>query len=140
MSENDMLQAEDDGFFVNDLAEANMTNLTSAASNNSSSSALGFDELSYLSEIMGPQRQPLEKLVPLTVVYTVMSITGIFGNLSVCCVILRIPSMRSATNYYLFSLAVSDLLILLLGKEGKNMHQHLNITIRNGSQPNPRSG
>ena len=46
-----------------------------------------------------------------------MSITGVFGNLSVCCVILRIPSMRSATNYYLFSLAVADLLILLLGKK-----------------------
>ena len=49
-------------------------------------------------------------------VNAVMFITGIFGNLSVCCVILRIPSMRSATNYYLFSLAVADLLILLLGK------------------------
>ena len=43
-------------------------------------------------------------------VNAVMFITGIFGNLSVCCVILRIPSMRSATNYYLFSLAVADLL------------------------------
>lgn len=76
-----------------------------------------FDELKYLAQMLGPQRQPLNKLVPLTIVYTVMSITGIFGNLSVCCVILRIPSMRSATNYYLFSLAVSDLLILLLGKK-----------------------
>ena len=46
----------------------------------------------------------------------VMLITGIFGNLSVCCVILRFPGMRSATNYYLFSLAVADLLILLLGE------------------------
>ena len=45
-----------------------------------------------------------------------MSITGIFGNLSVCCVILRFPGMRSATNYYLFSLAGADLLILLLGE------------------------
>eukprot|EP00094_Tigriopus_californicus_P014161 TCALIF_13716-PA protein Name:"Similar to Nmur2 Neuromedin-U receptor 2 (Rattus norvegicus)" AED:0.20 eAED:0.20 QI:0/0.75/0.77/1/0.5/0.66/9/111/380 len=44
-----------------------------------------------------------------------MFITGVFGNLSVCCVILRIPGMRSATNYYLFSLAVADMLILLLG-------------------------
>lgn len=49
-----------------------------------------------------------------------MSITGVFGNLSVCCVILRIPAMRSATNYYLFSLAVADLLILLLGKKKRN--------------------
>ena len=44
-----------------------------------------------------------------------MFVTGFFGNLSVCCVIMRIPGMRSATNYYLFSLAVADLLILLVG-------------------------
>ena len=72
------------------------------------SSEAKFDELHYLSQFLGPQRQPMKTLVPLTIVYVVMSITGIFGNLSVCCVILRIPSMRSATNYYLFSLAVSD--------------------------------
>ena len=55
------------------------------------------------------------QLIPLTIIYVAMAITGIIGNISVCWVILRIPYMRSATNYYLFSLAVSDLLILLLG-------------------------
>ena len=55
-------------------------------------------------------------LIAVVIVDAVMSITGIFGNLSVCCVILRFPGMRSATNYYLFSLAVADLLILLLGE------------------------
>ena len=75
-----------------------------------------FDVSDYLAYNLGPQRLPLENLIPLTIVNTVMFITGIFGNLSVCCVILRIPSMRSATNYYLFSLAVADLSILLLGK------------------------
>ena len=55
------------------------------------------------------------QLIPLTIIYVAMAITGIIGNVSVCWVILRIPYMRSATNYYLFSLAVSDLLILLLG-------------------------
>ena len=47
-----------------------------------------------------------------------MFITGIVGNVSVCMVILRIPGMRSATNYYLFSLAIADLLILLMGRLG----------------------
>ena len=75
-----------------------------------------FNVSDYLAYNLGPQRLPLENLIPLTIVNTVMFITGIFGNLSVCCVILRIPSMRSATNYYLFSLAVADLSILLLGK------------------------
>ena len=57
------------------------------------------------------------QLIPLTIIYVAMAITGIIGNISVCWVILRIPYMRSATNYYLFSLAVSDLLILLLGNQ-----------------------
>ena len=60
--------------------------------------------------------QSVETNIIFPVCLAVMSVTGIFGNLSVCCVILRIPGMRSATNYYLFSLAVADLLILLLGK------------------------
>ena len=76
-----------------------------------------FNVTDYLGMALGPQRLPLENLIPMTIVNAVMFITGVFGNLSVCCVILRIPSMRSATNYYLFSLAVADLLILLLGKK-----------------------
>ena len=79
-----------------------------------------FDEWSYLKERLGPQRQPWNTLIPLTCVYLVLVILGIFGNLSVCFVIFRIPSMRSATNYYLFSLAIADLLILLLGKSNVN--------------------
>lgn len=75
-----------------------------------------FDELCYLQQVLGPQRQPRNTLISLTCVYLVLAILGIFGNFSVCFVIFQIPSMRSATNYYLFSLAVSDLLILLLGK------------------------
>ena len=78
-----------------------------------------FNVTDYLGMALGPQRLPLENLIPMTIVNAVMFITGVFGNLSVCCVILRIPSMRSATNYYLFSLAVADLLILLLGKKKK---------------------
>ena len=79
-----------------------------------------FSVTDYLGMALGPQRLPLENVIPMTIVNAVMFITGVFGNLSVCCVILRIPSMRSATNYYLFSLAVADLLILLLGKKKKS--------------------
>ena len=50
-----------------------------------------------------------------------MFITGVAGNISVCLVIFRIPGMRSATNYYLFSLAVADLLILVMGKEREEL-------------------
>ncbi|XP_034947268.1 neuropeptides capa receptor-like [Chelonus insularis] len=40
---------------------------------------------------------------------------GIFGNVITCWVILRNPMMQTATNYYLFNLALSDLLLLVLG-------------------------
>ena len=43
-------------------------------------------------------------------------ISGVFGNVAVCLVIIKNKSMHTATNYYLFSLAISDLMILVLGK------------------------
>ena len=52
----------------------------------------------------------------MTAIYVTLFITGVVGNVAVCVVIIRNRSMHTATNYYLFSLAVSDLVILLLGK------------------------
>lgn len=40
---------------------------------------------------------------------------GAVGNTLTCAVITRHPVMRTPTNFYLFSLAVSDLLVLILG-------------------------
>jgi hypothetical protein len=53
--------------------------------------------------------------VVMTVIYTVIFITGFLGNICTCLVISRNRHMQTATNYYLFSLAISDLLFLLLG-------------------------
>lgn len=51
-----------------------------------------------------------------TIVYVIIFLTGVIGNVIVCVVIVRHSTMHTATNYYLFSLAVSDLLFLLMGK------------------------
>ncbi|XP_004371342.1 neuromedin-U receptor 2 [Trichechus manatus latirostris] len=67
----------------------------------------------YLAFLCGPRRSHL--FLPVTVVYTLIFVVGVIGNLLVCLVILRHQSMKTPTNYYLFSLAVSDLLVLLLG-------------------------
>ena len=56
------------------------------------------------------------KLALLNSVYISIFISGIIGNIFTCIVIVRNRYMHTATNYYLFSLAVSDILILLLGK------------------------
>ncbi|XP_078034934.1 pyrokinin-1 receptor isoform X2 [Augochlora pura] len=61
------------------------------------------------------RRDPLYIVLPITVIYTVIFFTGLIGNVSTCVVIARNKSMHTATNYYLFSLAVSDLLLLLSG-------------------------
>ncbi|CAM1325330.1 NMUR1 (predicted) [Pycnogonum litorale] len=51
----------------------------------------------------------------MTIVYLVVFFTGVIGNICTCVVISRNRYMHTATNFYLFSLAISDLLLLLLG-------------------------
>lgn len=41
---------------------------------------------------------------------------GVIGNACTCLVIIADKSMHNPTNFYLFSLAVSDIIILLLGQ------------------------
>ncbi|EFN86683.1 pyrokinin-1 receptor [Harpegnathos saltator] len=60
-------------------------------------------------------RDSLFIVIPVTVIYASIFLTGIVGNVSTCIVIARNKSMHTATNYYLFSLAVSDLLLLVSG-------------------------
>ncbi|KAH6941272.1 hypothetical protein HPB50_015461 [Hyalomma asiaticum] len=67
----------------------------------------------YLSE--GEEEEPLTTVVAMTVVYAVILVTGVTGNVCTCIVIARNRYMHTATNFYLFSLSVSDLLLLLLG-------------------------
>ncbi|NXD10457.1 NMUR1 protein, partial [Nothocercus nigrocapillus] len=62
---------------------------------------------------LGPQRSSF--FVPICAVYLLIFVVGAVGNTLTCIVILRHRFMRTPTNYYLFSLAVSDLLVLLLG-------------------------
>ncbi|XP_058823598.1 neuropeptides capa receptor-like [Topomyia yanbarensis] len=69
----------------------------------------------YLEYARGPQQMPLTTALLVTVLFVGILVTGVVGNVIVCLVIIRHPSMRTATNYYLFSLAVSDLILLVLG-------------------------
>lgn len=66
--------------------------------------------------MMGPRRLPLLRIVPITIFLLLIFLTGVIGNVAVCVVIVRHPAMHTDTNYYLFSLALSDLLLLLFGK------------------------
>ena len=66
-------------------------------------------------KLLGPVRDPLTTVIPMTVVYGLILFTGVIGNLCTCIVIANNKYMHTATNYYLFSLACSDLLLLILG-------------------------
>ncbi|XP_043271441.1 pyrokinin-1 receptor-like [Venturia canescens] len=65
--------------------------------------------------VVNQQRDSLYIVVPITVIYVLIFFTGLIGNVSTCVVIARNRSMHTATNYYLFSLAISDLLLLISG-------------------------
>ncbi|CAB0010283.1 unnamed protein product [Nesidiocoris tenuis] len=69
----------------------------------------------YIQKVLGPQRISLAITVPMTLIYAAIFITGVVGNVSICHVITKNQSMQTTTNYYLFSLAVSDLSLLVLG-------------------------
>ncbi|CAG0918988.1 unnamed protein product [Notodromas monacha] len=66
-------------------------------------------------QMWGDPMNPMIVALPLSIVYGVIFVTGVFGNVCTCFVIIKHPTMRTATNYYLFSLAVSDLLFLVIG-------------------------
>ena len=73
------------------------------------------DAASFLQRKIGPQELPLDVVLPITVVYALIFITGVIGNVAVCLVIFRQPALQTATNFYLTSLAAADLTVLVLG-------------------------
>lgn len=70
-------------------------------------------EEAYLARYRGPPTSPV--FVPVCVAYLSIFLVGVVGNSLTCAVIVRYRVMHTPTNYYLLSLAASDLLVLLLG-------------------------
>ncbi|GAB0097451.1 hypothetical protein DMENIID0001_130880 [Sergentomyia squamirostris] len=68
----------------------------------------------FLEQMRGPKTLPLVTALMVSILYIVIFVTGIIGNVILCIVIVRHSSMHTATNYYLFNLAVSDLIFLLV--------------------------
>ncbi|XP_050744453.1 pyrokinin-1 receptor [Drosophila biarmipes] len=58
---------------------------------------------------------PLDLLATLSVGYALIFIAGVLGNLITCIVISRNNFMHTATNFYLFNLAISDMILLCSG-------------------------
>ncbi|XP_051528824.1 neuromedin-U receptor 2 isoform X1 [Myxocyprinus asiaticus] len=66
-----------------------------------------------LFRLLGPRKSPF--FFPVTFMYILIFVTGVVGNLLTCTVITKDRKMRTPTNLNLFSLAISDLLVLLFG-------------------------
>ncbi|XP_066988713.1 pyrokinin-1 receptor-like isoform X2 [Macrobrachium rosenbergii] len=62
-----------------------------------------------------PYNHDFSMTISMTVIYILITITGVLGNVATCIVIVRNRIMHTATNYYLFSMAISDLLLLAFG-------------------------
>uniref|UniRef100_A0A8D9E4J6 Neuropeptides capa receptor n=1 Tax=Cacopsylla melanoneura TaxID=428564 RepID=A0A8D9E4J6_9HEMI len=60
----------------------------------------------------------------ITIVHIFILIGGIIGNICTCIIISKNKHMQTATNYYLFSLAVSDLLLLVIGLPSELIHTY----------------
>lgn len=88
-------------------------------------------EVEYLGRILGPKQLPLRIVIPLTLAYVTIFVSGIVGNVVTCTVIIKNTAMHTATNYYLFSLAISDLILLILGKLFNKIESSLISLLRN---------
>ncbi|XP_046406541.1 pyrokinin-1 receptor-like isoform X2 [Ischnura elegans] len=95
--------------------DANLTPVSPLMPEYPSSSTAAVQPGSNATNLWGPKRDPLAVVIPITIVYALIFLSGIVGNVSTCVVIARNRSMHTATNYYLFSLAISDLLLLVSG-------------------------
>ncbi|KAL6736860.1 hypothetical protein Aduo_007163 [Ancylostoma duodenale] len=69
----------------------------------------------YVTIVMGNRCLSGNILIPTVIIYSMIFVIGIVGNICTCLVIIRNKSMHTHTNFYGFSLAVSDLLVLFLG-------------------------
>jgi hypothetical protein len=64
---------------------------------------------------LGPRKKGLSFTIIMSLIYILIFICGLFGNICICCVIITNACMHNTTNYYLFSLAVSDVLLVVFG-------------------------
>lgn len=75
-----------------------------------------FNNVSIMEAVRKSGRDSVSVLIPMTICYFIIFIAGLLGNVITCTVISRNKCMHTATNYYLFNLAISDLLLLVAGE------------------------
>lgn len=108
-------------FIPSSLASHNTSDANSSISfiNNVNINGTLISDDQILIETLGPRRRSLNFIVFMCTIYILIFLCGLIGNLCACCVIVCNNCMHTTTNYYLFSLAVSDVFSLSIGKCSK---------------------
>ncbi|ESO97027.1 hypothetical protein LOTGIDRAFT_159778 [Lottia gigantea] len=93
-----------------------MTTSTPCDLNNlvdNSCAELNFNETGNLTDQIAPDI-PYYMLIYVTTINAIILLVGVIGNVMVIIVVVKVKDMRSPMNYYLVSLSVADLLVLLI--------------------------
>ncbi|KAF0307691.1 Pyrokinin-1 receptor [Amphibalanus amphitrite] len=65
--------------------------------------------------LLAPERAALHTVICMTVLHGVIFFVSVLGNTITCITILHNGYIQTTINYYLFNLAISDLLLLITG-------------------------
>ncbi|XP_017005088.2 pyrokinin-1 receptor [Drosophila takahashii] len=107
------LLATDLQLFHNEKFLLNLTQVLNISADNLTSLLQGLEPEELLPTVT--PMTPLSLLATLSVGYALIFIAGVLGNLITCIVISRNNFMHTATNFYLFNLAISDMILLCSG-------------------------
>ena len=72
----------------------------------------------YIKATLGDSHINWSTLLPLSIIYSIFLIVGVFGNLSTCIVIISNEYMRTPTNIYLLNMAIADIATLIKNTRG----------------------
>lgn len=99
----------------------NLTQVLNISADNLTSLLHGLEPQDLLEQPQPTQATlpPMGLLATLSVCYALIFVAGVLGNLITCIVISRNNFMHTATNFYLFNLAISDLILLCSGRCGR---------------------
>lgn len=113
----------------------NLTQVLNISADNLTSLLHGLEPQDLLEQPQPTQATlpPMGLLATLSVCYALIFVAGVLGNLITCIVISRNNFMHTATNFYLFNLAISDLILLCSGRckgESKIEESHKLLSLR----------
>lgn len=106
----------------------NLTQVLNISADNLTSLLHGLEPQDLLEQPQPTQAtlHPMGLLATLSVCYALIFVAGVLGNLITCIVISRNNFMHTATNFYLFNLAISDLILLCSGRcQGERMSERV---------------